>query len=298
MSPFRIATSVQNTGYMAWMAMVFAYSCRRWYQEPPIIVVHAGDGKPLLPEFRLLREATGSPIVRTGDFEHVGPGSPYSPRNMPFALRAIDDVECEWLVVCDADFVFDRHVPFDHLALGADAMVMAESGFMRARDCPYLPFPHVCERTGLSYDDIINETGGAVPYILSNRHRVRFASEWATIMDYFAPPIGSMHWISIMWAAVLAAKRMNLAVILQPLCCGNSDRTLLQKGCPPIIHYGYNDSTFGKHTYFWPLERAREVWSVEPSGDGTTSDRVRREIADAARFYGLHLPHRRAALLS
>jgi hypothetical protein len=207
-------------------------------------------------------------------------------------------LDAELLVLCDPDLVFLRPVAFDRLGAGPGVLAMDGVGYMTAGAADNAGWLETgCERAGVDHAALRGHGPfGGVPYVVHATDRERLARDWLRCIEHFlhADPHGRdpIHWIGGMWAAVFAARREGIEIRMTELSAMNWNRGLLDPAAS-IIHYCLGDETFDKRAFQWGPAATWDVWDVRPVGDGTVSDRVRAEIADAAAFHGLADPDER-----
>jgi hypothetical protein len=300
MSSFSLVTSAQNTAYCGWQALLFAFSARQAYGQVPVIaVVHGDPERPLEPEFRLLIEKTDVRVVRAIDYAHLRPDIRYVPFNSPGSLiHAATVLQTDLAVLCDGDFLFLEAVDFGGLGVAPGVMTMDNSDFMTVEGsggCAGLPM--AVQRAGMPLSELATRCWGAVPYTLHRQDAMRFGRKWRDMISHFAIN-GGIHWISVMWGAVMAVHRLGLELRTTRVEGTNHDNMSLSRHPYPIIHYAHGGRNFDKRNFCFPTEKCRAIWDLRPIGDGTIDDRIRLEIERAALFYGIDDPDIRRRILA
>jgi hypothetical protein len=287
---FRLLASIDNTPYMAWMALVFTYSCRKHFPCSPMLAVHVKEGDEIRPEFRLA-ESAGATVAHCPHFTFGEGLVEYSPRNTPGALLSTP-VDTDLVVLCDVDFVFLRPIRFDRLGAAPGVATMDTLAYMVTDSYDTATWLRpACARAGVDFD-ALHARGrlGGVPHVIHAYDSVRLARRWMDCIEHFVDtqphPTDRIPWSGGMWAAVFAAEQEGIALASTDLATSNWDSARFDPSGPPIIHYCMRDATFNKHDFGYAAT-AWDVWDVKPNSDGTVSDRVRLEIAEAAVFYGL-----------
>jgi hypothetical protein len=291
--------STQNKAYCGWMAMLFAFSIRRVRDASPIIMaVHGSSAVPLEPEFRLLEAVAGARVIRAIEYEHLHPGISYVPWNSAGSLiHAAYELDTDLAVMCDADFVMLEKVDFGGFDVTPGRMTMDQCGYMvTSEGRREADLDVALARAGVSIEELDARRWGSVPYVIHRDDAMRYGRKWRDMIHHFAVN-GSIHWIAVMWAAVLAARRLDLQVKETRLAATNWNDIKLSKHPWPIVHYGHGGQNFDKRRFCFPVEQTRTLWDLRPTGDGTVDDRIRLEIEAAARFYEIDTVERRQRLL-
>jgi hypothetical protein len=299
MTTFRLLTSVQNNPYSTWMGLLFAYSVFRHYGRGPIITVHDNGSAPFLPEFRLVTEKAGATVVRAVDLEHLRPPVRYCVWNQAASvLRASTLVEEDVVVFCDPDIIFLRPVDFAAVGAGPGVLTMDHLEFMNAdHGVEHCRLAQATGKAAVSLERFRRRTWGGVPHVIHRQDAARTGAAWRDAIGMFASD-DDIPWIAAMWALALAAERLGMRVATTRLCRTNDRDVTLSGQDEPIIHYCHGGRNFDKRRYTGPIDEARKVWDLRPTGDGTVDDRIRSEITEAARFYGIDDPDERRRILA
>jgi hypothetical protein len=304
MHTYQIIACTENHWYLAWQAMLFHYSCVHYAGQTPIVVVHKDD-EPLLSAYEHIR-AAGGIVQCVPNYRRFG-GANYPPRNTAATLRCVQS-DADFLVLCDPDMVFlqplpieelaltDRQITLDHLTyLNPDA---AENQPALDEVCAQLDIPPARLRT--------HRIDGGVPHVIPRGLQQPLADAWLDSIERF-PNVGpwrvekvivtisEMHvgqqkpYLAAMWSLVLAIHRLGLDPVITEWCVSNyTGEQLLsaEPSAPKLIHYCYPDPGFHKRLFDTQEAAERHVWEVPP-GDETISGTIRRQLHEAARFYGL-----------
>ena len=272
---FFVIASVEDTGYMAWQARLFHYSCLTALGAAPLIFVH---GMRETPHPYLVD------IVRTGGVVYSAPNyrvregrrRDYPPRNTAAALihaAELTDRDDAYFVLCDADMLFVRPPDFaaglsgdryDYMSY--DDAAVRHAGAVLGVSGEYLQARGDTLRVG-------------VPYVIPARHALALGTRWMDAIDAFV----EHSWIDGMHAFGLAAASLELSVAVTRSMVTNGSHDALVDA--PMIHYCYGDVRWNKRD-FAAADRVADVW--EPRDDGAPGSvlaEIARQLRAAREFY-------------
>ncbi len=303
-SDFEIVVCSANTTYLVWQAMLFHYSCVTYTGRVPIIVVHKNAHEDLLPGYLRIRDAGG--IVQLApDYQGYG-GVNYPPRNTPAKLRHVDTLASN-IVLCDADMIFLNDQPLEAWRSQARQVTFDFVPYLNAEGPRHREMLlAVCQKAGIDYQRLVDlPLSGGVPHCLPANLRHELADDWLAMIELF-PTIDpyptevagapsrrldcgpQKPWLTAMWALILAIHRLGLATSMTHFCVSNlkGERIMetLDSPDPNMIHYCYDHVGFNNHHYHTDDAAERQVWR-QPTGDGSISGTIRRQINDAYEFY-------------
>jgi len=304
MPDVEIVASAENNAYMEWQAMLFHFSCVTNQGQVPIIAVHRGD-EPLLPGFQMIVEHGGR-IQSVPNFRDLNRVS-YAPRNSAAALRFVE-TSADFVVLCDADMLFLKPIPFQSIPLGRNTITFDYVGYLNPDLPVYQP----------QIDDVFRENGidpmvlrrplinGGVPHIVSSHLHQAVGEEWLRCIDLFPILFEGERpdsqeeryadwpyrcYLASMWAMVMARHTLQLEHCETRLVMSNHDdfqRMPDRKDTQAsMLHYTYGSAAFDKRNVFvdHPPTDA-EFWDV-PAADDSIAGYLRTQFRKAGRFYGL-----------
>jgi hypothetical protein len=201
--------------------------------------------------------------------------------------------------------VFLRRLPIDALALRDRQITFEPVNYLdpdAAENQPALD--EVCRKLGIAPERLRTQPiDGGVPHVIPASVREPLADAWLECIELFPVivpwsreqvpiPASEMHlgpqrpWLTAMWSLVLAVHRLGLEPVMTEWCISNYSGSQPLPTRARLIHYCYSDGGFDKRR-FDGMESAEErVWQAA-LGDDTISGTVRRQLLEAARFYGL-----------
>ncbi|MEQ9412144.1 MAG: hypothetical protein RIK87_30820 [Fuerstiella sp.] len=300
---FEIVVATENNRYLEWQAMVFHWSCTRVMGISPVFVVHNADSA-LLPGYQLIRNRGGN-VQTAPSLREVG-GIEYPPRNTAATLQHVRTT-ADYIVLCDADMVFLKPLPWSSLPLTQNSISFDHVDYLN----PNHPrsaaqIAHACRADGTDPETLKSATRGGVPHVIPRSQRMALSREWLRYMDLFpvidhprdpdlppySYPKGPHHpWLTAMWALILATQRLRLNPIETDWCLNNqSGNRMLPDASSTdhcLLHYCFGDDSFNKRTV--RLEREvtdPEFWSI-PGGDGTVNGFLRDQFRHTGAFFGV-----------
>lgn len=305
MPSFDIVASAENTWYMMWQAMLFHYSCVTYQGQVPILVVHQ-DGDSLLPGFERIAERGGRIQAAPNYRRHRGVD--YPPRNTAGSLRHVAS-DAEYLVLCDADMLFLRPLPLEtirwcprRVSLDAVSYLVPDKAEFSGQ------LEEVCRRAGVPFPTLVAQPlSGGVPHVIPRLGQRDVSDDWLQSMECFPTfalgpdfecprelrAVPQQYWTTTMWAFVLTVHRLGLEPILTRWCALNYPNearlpSLAEHAeqAPSMIHYCYSQPGFDKRLYFDEVAAESTVWNPAP-GDDSIGGAIRRQLAEAAAYYGL-----------
>lgn len=293
MGPYEIVVSAENNAWLEWQAMLFHHSCIRRLARAPIIVVHGDDA--LREGYRLI-EATGGRIQRAPSFRSL-PGDDYPPRNSAGTLACVD-TDAAYILLCDPDMIFLRDEDFSSLQLHPGEVSADRSNFLRVNSENRAPLELACARAGVELETLDGHPIDAnVPLGVPATVRDALAHEWIECIDLILGLprsddfVRAVHWLTSMWAFVLAVSRLGLHAVTTDYAMTNyAGGPLLPQDSdqgPALIHYCNGDDAFEKRQFHGPPEVCAQVWQLERVDGLTAAARIREEICTARNFYDL-----------
>jgi hypothetical protein len=299
-----IVVSVENSAYHVWQAMLFHYSCSKHLGRPPIVVVHK-DNEPLQPGFERI-VASGGNVQTAPNYRSYG-GDDYAPRNTSASLRHVVS-QADFLFLCDPDMIFLRGLNAEDLQGRKQQISFDYVEYLDPDRAEYQPaLDQVCRRANVEPSRLRQQPiRGGVPHLIPRHLQEPLSSEWLHCIDLFpaiAPrPAGNAaakapacasprkHWVTTMWALVLAVHRLGLEAATTHWCILNfeGDRPLPTQDAAgsAMIHYCYSEPGFNKSNFESTRAAEELVWNV-PADDGTINGAIRKQLREAAAFFGI-----------
>jgi len=249
MDNYRIVVAAENTPYAAWQAKLFCFSCLRYVQHSPLIIVHESGGE-LHADYQSIIQAGGA-VQTVPNYRTTAHGDDYFPRNTAGTLLHAAELcngQNEFIVLCDPDMIFLRRLTLPRT--------------FAAESCSNLNYDKrevrkAAQRLGIGAE-LLNrrkkEVECSVPHVIPVSNARRFAEAWLEAIDAF--PSGE--WQISMYAFGLAVIKLGLKLRLTNLVALN-DEQYADVGDAAIIHYSYGDRTWNKRHY-WTREQAPRVW--------------------------------------
>jgi hypothetical protein len=230
-------------------------------------------------------------INRTGGYALPAPsyrvtacGRDYAPRNTAGTLLEAARVvspDVEYLVLCDADVVFERAFPV--------------RGSLAAAACGYLdysepPVRAAMRRLGIPRGSLGAPHGGSlrcgIPYIIPRGTAKPLALAWLQAIDAFPHP----RWEDVMYAFGLAV--MMLKLRLRRLRLADTNYHADKPVRAPVVHYCYDNALWSKRR-FASRSAIRRVWRPpEGAVPGSVLAAVLGQLTAARGFYATSQPWR------
>lgn len=258
---------------MAWQAQIFSFSAIKVLKKRPVVIVHQGPEKALLPEFQMLRQK-GCPVIEAPSFVRHPTGL-YFPRNELGSLlvaASITNWATEHILFCESDMLF-ANVPHYQAGLWGE----------------YYDYMHyhedrikaVAQKFGVEH--LIESLNGrskiGVPYLIPVQYLGLIASRWIEVMDSFS----SVQWIDIMYAFGL-----SLAIDgLEPKTTHMIDTNLRpnQPLSGEIIHYCYWDSVWDKRHFLSRSPFDIPDHELPTAEAGTIMAEMMNQLVEAKQFF-------------
>lgn len=294
---FDIIISAGNNPYQLWQSMLFHYSCWKHQGVVPLVLVHHGE-EPMLEGFKRI-EDVGGRIQSAPDYRDRD-GVIYSPRNTPVALRCAE-TNADFVMLCEPDMVFLRAIDLGALELTPRSVTLDRLTYLDAQRDEYQPaLDFVAQESGVAPQVLRTcPLNGGVPHIVPIELKEEFCSLWLEGIDRFVEFAKrsddshrgdqGIHWVSGMWAYVLAVHRLALKPTLTEFCISNENGNKLindDEKNHPLIHFCYGDATFDKRDYTDLDAALNRVWQVTPD-DGTINGAIRGQLLEARESFEL-----------
>ena len=271
----QIVVSAENNPYIAWQCKLFYFSCVTRMNHQPVVIVH-DSGEPWHPDFYELVKA-GCAIYSARNYRYDCDGNDYACRNHPGSLLRAAELFSDqdvFIVLCDPDMIFVRHVEFPKTLAGEFSSFMDY-----ARDFVNQVLPQIGVARG-AIDQQKDSLCVSVPYVIPAHIGHELGESWMATIELFSP----RRWEDVMYAFGLSAVKMGLTVEVTNLVDHNYWPE--EKLQAPIIHYAYGDERWNKRDY-WTDETNREVWNPPDAyPPETILGELANQIRQAREFYG------------
>jgi len=260
---------------MAWQCRLFHYSCMTHLGVRPVFIVHDLD-HDWHPYFIDIVGAGG--IVRRAlTYRRMINGTDYSPRNTAGSLLQASQIgypRNDFIVLCDADMIFLRHIVFPQAcaAEGCSNLDYSDKR-VRAAATKFGINPQLLTKRKKSIEC-------AVPHVVPVSNAQRIAETWLGAIDSFQSGV----WQASMYAFGFAVLKLKLKLSLTRFVALN-DEPHEKVGRAKIIHYAYGDKTWNKRDY-WYARNSSRVWKPSVKAPpGTVLGEILSQILAADAFY-------------